>query len=136
MLQKITKIGIAPLWARISELVRFYQAAALNTAFGIGAYLLLVSLGMNMFLAQATSHVMGMAFNYFTYSRHVFRGSQPAKMRFVFSYAGHYVLGLGALAAIAQFVSNPYIAGIAAAVAVSVVNYFVLRRLVFRVGAE
>lgn len=136
MLQKINKIGAAPHWARIRELVRFYQAAALNTAFGIGGYLLLVALGMNMYLAQATAHVMGMAFNYFTYSRHVFRGSSPAKLRFVLSYGGHYLLGLGALAGIAQFIANPYVAGIGAAVAVSVVNYFMLRHLVFQVGSR
>lgn len=125
-------MGLVPDWERIKEVVRFYQAAALNTAFGVGAYLVLVALGMNMYAAQATSHVMGMAFNYFTYSRHVFRGSAPAKLRFIASYAGHYVLGLGALFAISRFVPNPYVAGIAAAVAVSVINYFVLRHLVFR----
>ncbi len=117
------------------ELIRFYQAALLNTAFGIGAYLILVALGVNMYAAQAISHVMGMAFNYFTYSRHVFRDSKPAKTRFIASYAGHYVMGLAALAGISQFVPNPYIAGIGAALAVSVINYFVLRNLVFKARA-
>lgn len=136
MRPKSIEVGLIPDWERIRELVRFYQAALLNTAFGIGAYLVLVALGLNMYLAQATAHVMGMAFNYFTYSRHVFRGSAPAKLRFILSYGGHYLLGLGALASISQFVANPYIAGIAAALAVSVVNYFVLRHLVFRTRSE
>ncbi|MFM7404064.1 MAG: GtrA family protein [Erythrobacter sp.] len=125
-------MALVPSWERIRELVRFYQAAALNTAFGIGAYLVLVALGMNMYAAQALSHVMGMAFNYFTYSRHVFRGSAPAKLRFILSYSGHYLLGLGALYLMSRVTPNPYVAGIAAAVAVSVINYFVLRHLVFR----
>jgi putative flippase GtrA len=128
-------MGLIPDWERLRELVRFYQAAVLNTVFGIGAYLVLVALGVNMYAAQAISHVMGMAFNYFTYSRHVFRGSKPAKTRFIASYGLHYLLGLAALAGISQFIDNPYIAGIGAALAVSVVNYFILRNLVFKAPA-
>ncbi len=129
-------MGLFPDWERIREVVRFYQAAAINTAFGIGAYLSLVALGINMFAAQATAHVMGMAFNYVTYSRHVFRGSKPAKLRFVLSYGVHYLLGLGALWIISRLVPNPYLSGIGAALAVSVINYFVLRHLVFKAPGE
>lgn len=125
-----------PDWDRIKELIRFYQAALVNTAFGIGLYMALVALGTNMFAAQALSHVMGMAFNYFTYSRHVFRGSTPAKLRFVMSYAAHYVMGLAALAAISRLVPDPYIAGLAAAILVSFINYFILRHLVFKAAKE
>lgn len=128
-------MGLMPDWDRLRELVRFYQAAVLNTVFGIGAYLVLVALGVNMYAAQAIAHVMGMAFNYLTYSRHVFRDSKPAKTRFIASYGLHYLLGLAALAGISQFIDNPYIAGIGAALAVSVVNYFVLRNLVFKAPA-
>lgn len=128
-------MGLMPDWDRLRELVRFYQAAVLNTVFGIGAYLVLVALGVNMYAAQAMAHVMGMAFNYLTYSRHVFRDSKPAKTRFIASYGLHYLLGLAALAGISQFIDNPYIAGIGAALAVSVVNYFVLRNLVFKAPA-
>jgi len=120
-----------PSWERVKELVRFYQAAILNTAFGISAYSLLVWLGLNIYAAQAISHVMGMTFNYFTYSRHVFRDSAPAKMRFVMSYAGYYLVNLVVLAIVAHFVHNPYIAGIGASLIVSVANYFALKHFVF-----
>jgi putative flippase GtrA len=132
----ISEAAMIPDWDRIKELFRFYQAALLNTIFGIGMYMLLVALGMNMFAAQALSHVLGMAFNYFTYSRHVFRGSAPAKMRFIMSYAVHYVMGLAALAAISRVVTNPYLAGLAAAILVSFINYFILRHLVFKAAKE
>jgi putative flippase GtrA len=124
-----------PSWERLREIVRFYQAAIINTAFGISAYALLVWLGLNIYVAQAVAQVMGMTFNYFTYSRHVFRGTEPAKLRFAISYAVYYVVALAALAALAQFITSPYAAGIGAALIASLLNYFVLKHLVFRMTA-
>ncbi|RSV42512.1 GtrA family protein [Sphingomonas sp. ABOLE] len=121
--------------ARLLELWRYYQMGVLNTAFGLGMYSLLVWLGMNMFLAQLTAHLLGMAFNYFTYSRHVFRDAGPAKVRFALSYGVNYVIGLAMLAAVSRVVASPYIAGLAAAVLVSIINYFLLSRMVFKKAA-
>ena len=45
---------------RLIELWRYYQMGVLNTAFGLGAYALLVWLGLNMFVAQLVSHLLGM----------------------------------------------------------------------------
>ena len=117
--------------ARLVELWRYYQAGAVNTAFGLGAYALLVWCGLNMYAAQFVAHVAGVAFNYLTYSRHVFRDAAPAKGRFALSYAVNYLLGLGTLALVAPFIHSPYLAGLIAAVMVSIVNYFVLRHLIF-----
>ena len=118
--------------ARLIELWRYYQIGVVNTAFGLGAYALFVWLGMNMFAAQLLSHLLGMGFNYITYSRHVFREAAPAKLRFILSYGVNYLLGLATLAGLAHFIASPYIAGLAAAVIVSVINYFALKYLVFR----
>lgn len=107
----------------------------LNTAFGLAAYSLFVWLGMNMFVAQLVSHLMGMTFNYFTYSRHVFRDAGPAKLRFVLSYGVNYLVGLAVLAVVSRFIASPYLAGFAAAVIVSVINYFALKHLVFKAQA-
>jgi putative flippase GtrA len=117
---------------QVMELVRYYQAGVLNTAFGLGGYALLVWLGTGRYGAQAIAHVLGMGFNYVTYTRHVFRDSQAAKTRFVLSYAGNYLMGLACLAAVSRIVRDPYLAGVACAFGVSVLNYFVLRHLVFR----
>lgn len=118
--------------ARLWELARYYQAGIVNTLFGLGAYAALVSVGMGIFAAQLVSHVAGMAFNYLTYSRHVFRDAGPAKTRFVVSYGINYLVSLAALAVISRLVTNPYASGFLAAFLVSVVNYFALRRFVFR----
>lgn len=116
-------------WGR---LWRYYQAGIVNTLFGFGLYSLLLAVGFNMYLAQVTAHVLGMVFNYFTYSRYAFSGQTASKSRFFLSYALNYFLGLASLAGIAQFVTNPYLAGLLSTIFVSVINYFVLRDLVFR----
>lgn len=117
--------------ARLSELWRYYQVGIANTAFGLGVYALLVRLGLNMYLAQFLAHGLGVAFNYLTYSRHVFRDANPAKLRFLLSYMGNYLVGLATLATIALVVKSPYVAGILAAGLVSIINYFALKRFVF-----
>lgn len=115
-----------------NTLWRYYQAGIINTAFGYGLFALLVWMGLNIYLAQIISHVLGMTFNYFTYSRHAFAGQTTTRTRFILSYAGNYLLGLGTLRVIASFIASPYAAGFISTVIVSLVNYFVLKRLVFR----
>lgn len=116
---------------RLVELWRYYQAGVINTLFGLGAYSLLVWLGLNMFVAQLVAHVAGVAFNYLTYSRHVFRDAGPAKLRFALSYVGNYLIGLATLAVVALMIKSPYLAGLVTAVLVSILNYFVLKHLIF-----
>ena len=123
-------------WDRIFELFRFYQVAILNTVFGLSTYALLVWFGLNMYAAQLIAHIMGVAFNYFTYSRHVFRAAAPAKLRFMVSYAVNYFVGLMALVAFAQVIASPYVSGVAAALSVSMINFFALKYLVFRARAH
>jgi putative flippase GtrA len=116
---------------RLLELFRYYQAGIANTVFGLSIYALLVWLGLNMYAAQLAAHVLGMGFNYLSYSRHVFRDAGAGKVRFVAAYGGNYLVGLGTLAAVARFVPSPYLAGILTAGIVSIINYFALKRFVF-----
>lgn len=125
MMPAIDRTTIKRLW-------RYYQAGLVNTAFGYGIYALFVALGLNMYVAQIIGHVLGVGFNYFTYSRHVFSDSSASKSKFVLSYVFSYFLSLGSLAAAASVIESPYVAGAVSVLFVSVLNYFVLRRLVFR----
>jgi putative flippase GtrA len=114
------------------RLIRYYQAALINTAFGYGLYAALVALGLNMFVAQIVSQVCGMTFNYFTYSRHAFRDDKGSKLGFVLAYGANYLVNLVLLAVFALFMPSPYLAGLAATLTASLINYFVLRNFVFR----
>lgn len=84
-----------------------------------------------MYVAQFIAHVLGVVFNYFTYSRYAFRATDASKMRFIFSYGLNYLMGLAVLAAIAQLIESPYLAGLIAVIIVSLINYFVLKHFVF-----
>lgn len=115
----------------IYEVGRYYMAGAANAAFGYSIFALLLWAGINMYLAQIIAHIIGVIFNYFTYSRHVFRTESSARIRFVISYVANYGISLIFLALAIMVVKSPYIAGLISIILTSVVNYFILKRLVF-----
>jgi putative flippase GtrA len=117
-------------WKRI---FRFYQAGLANAVFGYGAYAIFVALGMNIYAAQIVAHLSGMAFNFLTYSRYVFRSNPSSIPRYFGAYTGQYILSFGALAAADMMGLNPYMAGFAAIVFISMVNYLVLRFYVYKI---
>lgn len=118
--------------AQLHEILRYLVAGVINTAFGFGLYAGLIWLGLDRYVAQAIGYVLGTAFNYLTYSRGVFRQAGPAKIRFALSYAGNYLVNLGGLALASHFIPNPYVAGLITTLGVVVLNYLVLKRLVFK----
>ena len=126
----------AQLLSSAERLWRYYQAGIVNTAFGYGLYAAFVALGFNIYLAQVVAHLLGMTFNYFTYSRHAFRDSDVSKSRFILSYAINYLLGLASLWAASQLIVSPYLAGLVAVVVVSLVNYLILKNWVFTARGE
>lgn len=118
------------------QLWRYYQAGLVNMAFGFSLYAILVSAGLNIYVAQIISHLIGMAFNYFTYSRHVFRDADPSKLRFIISYGVNYIASAGMLAATTLWIESPYIAGIIVVITISLINYFALKHIVFSVDKK
>ena len=115
-------------WRR---LVRYYLNGAVNTLVGYGLFAALLALGTNMYLAQIISNVIGVAFNYVSFSRFTFVDRAGSKSRFILAYAFNFLLSLATLAAVSKFIASPYVAGLITVVLVSAVNYFVLARLVF-----
>lgn len=67
---------VKPAPASLARVLRFLQAGAINTLFGYALYASLVAIGLHIYLAQVVAHVIAVAFNYVTYSRHVFRGEK------------------------------------------------------------
>lgn len=123
---------LAARFGRLAQLIRFYQAAAVNTAFGFGVYALIVRLGLNPFVAQVVAQVLGVTFNYFTYSRHAFRGHSASKRSFALAYIGNYLMNVALLALFLRVIRSATLAGLAATIAASLLNFLVLRSLVFR----
>jgi putative flippase GtrA len=103
----------------------------INTAFGFGLYSLLVLLGLNLFIAQIISHFTGVAFNYFMFRRHVFRDHKADIGYYIGAYGFNYLMGLAFLFVAHHFVASPYLAGFLALLATSMINFFVLKHIVF-----
>ena len=116
----------------LGRMVRFYGVGAINTAFGYGIYAGFVALGVNLFVAQILSQLIGMTFNYFTYSRAVFSDRRASRTAYVGAYALNYLVGLTFLALFNAAGLSPYLSGICALVGASLVNFVVLKRLVFK----
>lgn len=78
------------------SLLRFLATGLLNTAFGYGAYALLVILGAPVWLAVAGATALGVMFNFFSYGKLVFGpaglGRLPA---FLAVYGVLYGLNVG-----------------------------------------
>jgi putative flippase GtrA len=108
----------------------------INTLFGFGLYALFVWLGLNIYVAQIVAHILGVIFNYFSYSRYTFSDMTASKFAFFLSYVVNYLLSLASLALCAQVIASPYVAGLLSGVIVSLINFFVLKRLVFRTASS
>jgi putative flippase GtrA len=125
-------VGLQVSFGRWRHIIRYYQAGVINTVFGLGMYAVLIRLGAGIYAAQLLSHLLGMAFNYVTYSRHVFSDTKPGKMMFIVSYGVNYLISLTIITLLAKVIVSRYIVGFATAVIASLVNYFILKRFVFR----
>ena len=111
------------------EALRFGSAAAVNTAFGYGAYAAFVWLGLHPYLAQILAQVAGALFNSKTYAI-AFR-TRASRTRFLLSYAVSYFVGLALLVAFTHLVASPYLAGALTMVGAACFNFLVLRQFVF-----
>lgn len=121
--------GFSADWKRI---VRYYEAGIVNTLFGYGIYALLVALGLNIYVAQLLAHALGVVFNFITYSRYTFADQTASKPRFLLSYGINYLLSVALLWGFEQLVESPYISGLLAVIVVSLINFLVLKKLVFK----
>lgn len=118
------------------QVLRYYQAGLINIIFGYALFAILVWVGMHVFVAQAVGHVIGVLFNYVTYSRLAFAGYEASKINFATSYIANYLLSLAGLWVSLRVIPSPYIAGAVSVLAVSIINYVILKRLVFRARSE
>ena len=112
--------------------IRYYAVGILNMAFGYVLFAGFVALGMQVFVAQAVGYVIGVAFNFFTYSRLAFAGQQANRVNYLGSYVINYFLSVALLWCILQVLSSPYVAGILVTLIVSALNYVYLKTYVFR----
>lgn len=117
--------------ASVARVLRFLQAGVINTMFGYALYASLIAIGLQIYLAQIVAHVIAVGFNYFTYSRHVFRDEPASRVRFILSYGLNYLVSVAALVLLTPVVASAYLAGLLATLVATTINFVVLRRFVF-----
>jgi putative flippase GtrA len=117
---------------QIVEVWNYYKIGVINTLFGFSLYSFLVFVGINLFVAQIIGQIIGMIFNYFTYSRHVFSTYEKSVSRYVGAYTINYMIGVALLFGVHSFIKSPYIAGITTTIILSGINFFLLKGLAFR----
>ena len=122
--------------ATLHELWRFYKVGVLNTAFGYGLYFVLLTVGLNLYVAQVIAHVAGMVFNFFMFKRHVFEGTTASVRNYIATYAVNYVVSAALLAVFHRLLGSPKIDGLLAIIGASIINYLMLRTFAFKRPAE
>jgi len=123
--------GLRTRWQRLDQFWAYVRVGVLNAGFGYGVYALFLLVGLNLFAAQIIAHLLGMGFNYFMFRRHVFRGSRAAVGPYIAAYAVNYGLSLATLAGLNRVLASDYLSGFLSIVFVALVNFVVLKFLVF-----
>ena len=121
-----------PHRARLLELARFGIVGGINSVFGYALFAGLIYLGLNRYAAQIVGQVVGPIFNYFMFRRHVFSSKKSNLAAYVGTYAVNYLVGLCLLFGISHLVRSAYVAGLLTLIAAAVINYIMLKWLVFR----
>ena len=119
------------LWRR--RWFRFGLAGALNTAFGYGAYALLLALGLHYALANLGALALGVCFSFRTHAMLVFgQAHGRAFGRHVLGWLVLYAVNVAAIAVLLRAGLGPYAAGALCVAPLAVLSYLVQRHFVFR----
>ena len=117
-----------------NKFIRFIFVGGLNTAFGLGMYLLLVWLGLSYIWATLISHVVGILFNFITTGTLVFENSDKRLIiKFFMNYGLTYFINIGANKSLqVLFGMNQYFSGIGATIITALISFFILKRFVYK----
>lgn len=130
MVKSLIKYGLKHVF------IRFILVGALNTAFGVGTYLILIYFGVPYAWAVMISTILGVLFNFKTLGILVFNNRKNSLIvRFVLCYVVAYFVNIGLIALMLKFmVLNEYYAGICATPVVALLSFFMQRKFVYGSG--
>jgi putative flippase GtrA len=127
--------ALRALWARLwgRRWIRFGLAGVLNTAFGYGAYALLLASGLHFALANLGALALGVCFSFRTHATLVFgHAGGRAFVRYVLGWLVLYAVNVAAIAVLLRTGLGPYRAGALCIVPLALLSYMVQRHFVFR----
>ena len=101
--------GLSPLKR---QKIKFILAGIINTSFGYTVYAAMIFYGVPSLLSLLVATILGIAFNFFSFSHLVFSGIRGRWifLRFIFSYSAVYVVNAIMLIALINVGHiNPYL---------------------------
>lgn len=115
-----------------ARLLRFLATGCLNTAFGYSVYALGLLAGLHFTIAAAASTLLGVAFNFATSARLVFKSLDHRRFpRFLLVYAITYTGGISVTALLQVVGVTPYVSGLILIVPSALVAYRLQSKFVF-----
>lgn len=121
------------LGKELRRLRRFVVVGILNTAFGYAVYSIFIIMNLPPWRALLIATCLGIAFNFFTFGRWVFKSSAVRLVpRFVLTYGGMYAANLFVLKSLIVFGLHPLVAQALSLPVIVPCTYFALRLAVFR----
>lgn len=117
-----------------NKFIRFIFVGGLNTAFGLGLYLLLIWIGLSYIWATLIAHIAGILFNFVTTGTLVFENSDKRLIfKFFLNYGLTYFINIGVNKGLQSlFGMNPYFSGIGATFITALISFFILKRFVYK----
>lgn len=114
------------------QFIRFLLVGGLNTAFGYGAFVACLWLGMHYALAGAVSTTLGVLFNFMSTGRLVFshRGNNRLP-RFVAVYAAIYAVNMLAIGGMLQLGIPEWLGALILILPSAILSYVLNRQFVF-----
>lgn len=115
------------------QFLRFLAVGLLNTLFGYGVFAALVLAGVPPMPALVLTYVVGIAFNFFTTRRFVFRDSSRSSLpRFVAAYGVIYLFNVALFRLVEAAGAGPLLAQALCLPVVAVFSFFLFKLHVFR----
>ncbi len=115
------------------QFLRFLLVGVMNTAFGYGLFALLTWLGLAYPVAIGLASLGGIAFNFQSIGRLVFKKGAPLSRmgRFAAVYAVVYGVNIGGVAAFLHFGLNVYLANALMILPLALLAYLLQQKFVF-----
>lgn len=116
------------------KIVRFFSVAGLNTIFGFSFYSFLIWTGLHFAVAILIGQIVGVLFNFKTYSSLVFDNKNNKLIfKFIAVYAFLWVFNTLGVASLKHlFEVNDYIAGAILVIPVGLLGFFINKTFVFK----
>jgi putative flippase GtrA len=133
---KSEKMHPRKLWPD-SKVIKFLCTGLLNTAFGYGLYSVLLYAGVPYLLALLISTIAGIAFNYLSFGRLVFKVDRSWVIfgRFVLAYASIYCVNAVLLTQLMErFFVGPYLGQVICIPVGVAMSWVVMKHWVYKIG--